>query len=68
MSQSQAKPTQQRDREEHSSCLCLKNLSEWMFGRERNKHSVLTALILGLLGIFRCTLPQIKAGNIEDDA
>lgn len=68
MSQSQAKPTQQSDREEHTSYLCLKKLSEWMFGRERNKNSVLTTLILGLLGTFRWTLAQIKVGNIEDAA
>lgn len=68
MSQSQAKPIQQRNREEHTSWVCLKNSSEWMFGRERNKNSVLTTLILGLLGTFRWILPQIKVGNIEDDA
>lgn len=68
MSQSQAKPTQHRDREEHTSCLCLKNSSEWMFGRKRNKISVSITLILDLLGAFSWTLPQIKVGNIEDAA
>lgn len=54
-----------RDSKEHTSSLDLKNSSEWMFGREKNKNSVLTKMVLCLLGTFRWTVLQIKGGNIE---
>lgn len=37
-----------------------------MFGRGRNKNSILTT-ILGLLGTWRWTTPQIKLGNTVDE-